>query len=66
MSAQPDPEVWAQCPRCKMAWVLRRSLTLSKGWQWLWSPDCKHPDSPVLADARGPIQEASGRRAEEL
>jgi hypothetical protein len=54
MTAQPMPEVWPVCTThvpakayteartCDTPFVLRRGLSMSKGWIWVWSRDCKH------------------------
>ena len=56
------PEVWAQCSECGTAYVLRRMLSFTEGWVWLWQQDCKHgrkgstQPEPVLANSDGLIQ----------
>lgn len=48
----PDPEAWPACAECEVAWVLRRCLSLTKGWIWLWQRDCKHKKlEPVIKKA---------------
>jgi hypothetical protein len=47
---QPDPAVWPKCPTCDVAWVLRRGMSISEGWKWVWQRDCKHKTvTPVIA-----------------
>ena len=45
----PDPQVWPKCSTCDVAWVLRRALSITKGWIWVWQRDCKHKQAePVI------------------
>ena len=53
----PNPEVWASCPTCNTAYMLRRCMSLRKGWMWAWTPDCKHKATPILVDGHGPIED---------
>lgn len=63
----PTVTAWPVCkaPRsrtddreCDVPYVLRRSLSLSRGWIWLWSSDCKHKRGAVQPhDADGPCGE---------
>lgn len=60
VSLMPDPEVWPECSECHVAYVLRRCLSLSQGYVWLWQQDCKHgrkgspqPDA-VIAERAAP------------
>lgn len=41
-SPMPDPQVWPECSECHTAYVMRRGLSFSKGWMWVWQQDCKH------------------------
>ena len=54
----PVPRVWPQCDTCDTPWVWRRALSLSKGYMWVWSPDCKHKTNPSLFTADGPYEHA--------
>lgn len=51
----PKPDMWAQCPTCNVAYVMRRCLSMQEGWVWLWSADCKHKSRPILVNADGPF-----------
>lgn len=53
MSDDGHPVVthWPECSRCNVAYVLRRCLSMSQGWLWLWQPDCKHKSTAALRDA---------------
>lgn len=33
--------VWPSCGKCGLAYALHRALSMSQGWMWLWSKDCK-------------------------
>lgn len=50
--ADPHPVVVAypKCPTCGAAYVLRRCMSLSQGWVWLWQRDCKHRSPPEVVD----------------
>ncbi len=37
-----NPQAWVECSECSTAWVLRRGMSLSQGWIWIWQSDCKH------------------------
>ncbi len=44
---QPDPEVWAECSECGMAWILRRLAQFHEGeirMVWAWQRDCRHSE----------------------
>lgn len=46
---QPNPSTWPECSECGTAWVLRRALSMSKGWMWVWQRDCRHKRAePVI------------------
>ena len=55
----PDPDVWPACEHCGTAYVLRRTMSLSKGWTWVWQQDCIKRRStckgaqPFVRDANG-------------
>jgi hypothetical protein len=54
-----DPTYWPACPDCETAWVLRRGLSISKGWTWVWQCDCKHKRAePVFVGENGPLERA--------
>lgn len=53
MQVDPQPTMWAACSTCDMAYVLRRALSMSKGWMWVWARECKHRSEPVLMNAQG-------------
>lgn len=52
-----DPFI--RCSKCHTAYVLRRSLSMSAGWLWLWAPDCQtktcKKNPPELVEADGEI-----------
>lgn len=53
----PDPQMWPVCPTCHAPWCLRRALSITKGYGWYWSRDCKHKAvEAVLHDTNGPVQ----------
>lgn len=41
----PDPPAWPQCTTCDTPYVLRRCISLSKGYMWAWMKDCEKPRS---------------------
>ena len=52
----PEPVMWPECSECGAAYVMRRGLSLSKGWLWHWARDCKHKKAePIIANADGPL-----------
>mgnify|MGYP001590979632 CR=1 FL=1 len=40
-----NPLIWPVCNVCDVPYVLRRSLSLSKGYGWFWLNDCAKPRS---------------------
>lgn len=48
------------CPTCQTAYIMRRGLSLSKGWVWVWQQDCNHKRGPVLGNAHGQIPDEGG------
>ena len=58
-----EVEWWPQCSLCGKAYVMRRGLSFTEGWVWVWQQDCKHgrkgttQPEPVLANADGPVAE---------
>ena len=53
--ANPQPNIWPECPTCSVAWVWRYTITLDNA-QWMWTRDCKHKTQPVLWTADGPYE----------
>jgi hypothetical protein len=49
-AAQPNPVAWPKCSQCDVAFVLRRMLSLSQGWLWLWQRDCKHKSAETVIE----------------
>ncbi len=57
MDLKTDPQAWVECSECETAWVLRRCMSLSQGWIWVWQPDCKCKKAdPRLAGPDGPLE----------
>ncbi len=69
MSAVLNLQAWPVCvtPRtktdptpCNTSYVLRRGLSWTKGWIWVWGPDCKHKGDKAVVefhDQYGPMRQ---------
>ena len=58
----PVIDVWPECTECGSSWCLRRAWSFSKGWIWVWGPECKcgrrkrpDPAPPRLVTIDGPV-----------
>lgn len=47
---QPNPTVWPKCSECAMAYVLRRMLSFTEGYRWVWQRDCNHKSAEAVVE----------------
>lgn len=56
---KPNPMVWPVCDTCGFPYVLRRSISLTRGYLWAWQRDCAKPRS-TCKDAGVAMYDAKG------
>lgn len=53
----PTPTVWPKCSQCDVACVLRRMLSFTEGWIWVWQRDCKHKTAELVIETADQVGE---------